>query len=262
MSSDPAALTLEDLIAIRPRHLRGPFPQGNRMPLGERPGRGRSQSLDFDGIGPFAPGDEARHIDWRATARSNEVQVRRFAAQSRLARMVVLDISDDIAFGTRIRPMAKTATLLAARLLWESLALNEPVGLVRPDAVAIAPRRGRNHVLRLLRILQDCHEDLAGTVAAPPEELMTAACGGLQRGDEIALIGEFALPLEPVIATGRARSEHWRMCAYIVADPMFGTPLPAGRYPGAQWCTRPSAGVRCRQSCRECGRVVGANPAP
>ena len=112
-------LTLEELLQVRPHHVRGPFVRGERVPVGERPGRGRAPGLDFDGISPYIHGDDVRWIDWRATARSAEVQVRRFAAQSHRARMIVLDLHAELYFATRRRLMAKTAVLVAARLAWE-----------------------------------------------------------------------------------------------------------------------------------------------
>jgi len=170
----PAAadsLTLEELAAVRPAWLRGEPPPGRRGPDGERAGRGRARSLDFDGIGPYAPGDDVRRIDWRATARSGRVQVRQFAARSRRVRMVVLDLHAGLWFGARTRLMAKTAALTAARLAWESCALNERVGILLPGAEAMGVRRGRRHVLRLLDRLR---REYAIRRNAPPGHLAPA----------------------------------------------------------------------------------------
>lgn len=128
MSSDPLVLSLDDLVAQRPRRLaRGGA--GARQGGGERPGRMRAQGLDYDGSGPWQDGDEPRHIDWRATARTGRTQVKRFLAQTYRARMVVADLRPALAFGTVAGPMARTCALTTARLIWEAAARHEPVGL-------------------------------------------------------------------------------------------------------------------------------------
>ena len=104
---DPARLTLEELIAIQPRHVRGKLPAGRRGPEGDRPGLGRSTTLDFDGLSPYVPGDDVRAIDWRATMRSGQTIMRRFAAGSHRAHVLVVDLRPDLYFGTEERLMSE-----------------------------------------------------------------------------------------------------------------------------------------------------------
>ena len=231
--TDPAILTLEELIAIRPPYVRGPFPAGRRGPLGERPGRGRAQSLDFDGIGPYMPGDDVRWIDWRATARSDRMQVKRFAAQSQRARVVVVELNAALHFGTRRRPMAKTATLVAARLVWESLTLNEAVGLVLPDMAAetLYPRRGSKHALRLLTALLACYRHSESLAVTEVTEPLRRGATLVRHGDEVCVVSEFSEPLGPLIDSARALSEHRSLHAYVIEDPMVRRDVPAGHYP-------------------------------
>lgn len=227
-------LTLEELLQVRPHHVRGPFPRGERAPVGERPGRGRAPGLDFDGISPYVHGDDVRWIDWRATARSTEVQVRRFAAQSHRARMIVLDLHAEFYFATRRQLMAKTAVLVAARLAWESLALNEPVGLVLPDGPddAMRPRRGRGQLLRLLASLHDCYRNQEGM---PPSGRLagdvTRAADQVRHGDEVCVVSDFAGPLEPLLAATRSRAAGRSFHALVVDDYLGRSEVPAGRYP-------------------------------
>ena len=97
------SLGLHELIAMRPPFLRGPHAPGQRMPGGERSGRRRAPSLEFDGISLYSPGDDVRWIDWRATARSGQPQVKRFVAESHRGRMIVADLCAELRFGTRQR---------------------------------------------------------------------------------------------------------------------------------------------------------------
>lgn len=108
----------------------------------------RAQSLDFDGISPYLTGDDPRLIDWRATARTGQPQMRRFAAQSRAAWMLVIDGHRDLGFGSHHHTIAKTAALVAGRLAWQALILGKAVGLtvLGPPTLDLRPRRGRRHL--------------------------------------------------------------------------------------------------------------------
>lgn len=234
--ADPTKLTLRELMATQPRHVRGRLLPGERYPTGMRPGRRRAQGMDLDSIGPYVPGDDIRWMDWRATARTGRAQMKRFVAESHLARMLIVDFRPHLRFGTQTQPMAKTAALLAAHMAWEAFTLQEPVGLIIvPDQILVRPRRGRGHVLFLLKHLEDCydvaltrdHDDGAGVL----EEAIDRASGLLKHGDEICVFSDFG-EIPPAL-TEKVRElnafRHFR--AIIVEDPMFHRPFPPGRYP-------------------------------
>ncbi|MFK7944513.1 MAG: DUF58 domain-containing protein [Paracoccaceae bacterium] len=225
---NPAGLTLDELLAVKPSHLRGKLGHGSRGPDGERPGRGRAYSLDFDGLSPYSPGDDVRWIDWRASLRSGQTMARRYAAASYRAQMLVLEIGPDLHFGTSVRVMAKTAALTAGLQAWRALALNEPVGLMTMGTV-IPPRRGRRHVLRLLEHITTAFEASMTQSGHAPDFETAASLVGHQ--DEICVVAEMPSSPLPMIELGRALagSRILRFC--IVEDPLVRTPLPSGRYP-------------------------------
>ena len=233
--SEEAAVGLElaELVAMQPRHFRGPRGSGRRGPGGERAGRGRAQSLDFDGISPYQIGDDVRWIDWRATARHGETQMRRFAAESHRARMVVVDLHPAVYFGSRGHLMAKTAALVAARLCWQALAWQEPVGLaVDATEGALGPRRGKRHVLRLLELLRLGYiAGRDGTAEPNPSELLQAASAWLGKADEICLVSDFGDLSEEFTRLSDRLAGHKKLRAFVVEDPLFRAALPAGRYP-------------------------------
>ena len=222
-------LGLHELIAMRPPWLRGPLAPGQRMPGGERSGRGRAPSLEFDGISPYVAGDDVRWIDWRATARSGKPQVRRFVAESHRGRMIVADLKADLRFGTQNRLMGKTVALVAAYLAWESLILHEPGGLCLQGSPAKAPRRGRRHMLTLLDALKagydapNAGQDLGAAISDG------SSC--MRLGDELIVISDFAEPLDQIVEIGRAQSEMRRLRAIVVEDQLARQPLAAGAYP-------------------------------
>ena len=235
-SPDPTRLTMRELMATQPRHVRGRLMPGERYPTGMRPGRRRAQGTDLDSIGPYVPGDDVRWMDWRATARTGRAKMKRFVAESHLARMLIVDLRPHLLFGSDARPMAKTAALLAAHLAWEAFALQEPVGLVIvPDQVMVRPRRGRGHVLYLLKHLADAYDRaLTRTQHSGPEDLLTAidlASGQLGFGDEICLFSDFGDTASALSAKVREQNAIRHFRAIIVEDPLFQRRLSAGRYP-------------------------------
>ncbi len=235
-ANEPARLTLRELMATQPHRVRGRLLPGERYPTGMRPGRRRAQGMDLDSVGPYVPGDDIRWMDWRATARTGRAQMKRFVAESHLARMLIVDLRPHLMFGTAIRPMAKTAALLAAHMAWEALTLQEPVGLVVvPDQILVRPRRGRGHILFLLKHLEDAYASaLSRTEAGDSDALVVAidtASAHLAFGDEICVFSDFGEL--PAALSAKVREldaiRHFR--AIIVEDPMFREPIPAGRYP-------------------------------
>lgn len=226
--TDPAELTLEELIAVQPKHLRGKLERGMRGPDGERPGRGRAQSLDFEGLSPYQHGDDIRAIDWRASLRSGETTVRRYTAASHRARMLALDLKPSLYFATDERLMAKTACLTAAWLAWAANLANEPVGLAI-GAEMTAPRRGRRHVLRLLDAIAAAYVDVKDR--QPPALDYRAIAGLVGREDEICVVAEPPDDPAGMVAVGRSLSTVRNLRLFLVEDPVTTRPPVAGRYP-------------------------------
>lgn len=235
--SEPTTLTLAELMATAPHHVRGRLLPGERFPTGMRPGRRRATGMDLDSISPYVPGDEVRWMDWRATARTGRAQMKRFVAESHLARVLVVDFRPHLFFGTETRPMAKTGALLAAQLAWEAHLLQEPIGLVMvPDQVRIRPRRGRSHILFLFKQLQDSyHKALAreGDVVGMGAMIaaIDLASAMLGSGDEICVFSDFGDESTDLSAKVRALNAIRRFRAIVVEDAILYGAILSGRYP-------------------------------
>ena len=221
-------LSLAELVAIQPRHLRGKLDRGRRGPEGERPGRGRAQSLDFEGLSPYELGDDIRSIDWRASLRAGDTITRKFAAASHRARVLAVELKPSIHFGTDERLMAKTACLTAAWLAWAANMANEPVGLAAPDLIS-APRRGRKQVMRLLGELVDAFERTRRQTQGQID--YDAIAGATGRDDEICLICEPPTLTADLVRTGRALSGARILRLFLVEDVLTTRSPPNGRYP-------------------------------
>lgn len=108
----------------------------------------RGSGLDFAGLRPYAEEDDARHIDWNATARLDEPQVRQFTEDRELTVWLVLDRSASMAVGGKGQVSGELAMLLA-RLFGRG---GNRVGAVLHDGAAmrvVPPGTGRGHALRI-----------------------------------------------------------------------------------------------------------------
>ena len=114
----------------------------------------KGQGMEFDEVRLYNPGDEVRRIDWNVTARSGEAYVRSYHEERESTVMLVVDASGSADFGTVGRFKRELAAELAAVLSFAATTNNDRVGLlIFTDRVElyIPPRKGRRHVLRLIR---------------------------------------------------------------------------------------------------------------
>jgi uncharacterized protein (DUF58 family) len=116
----------------------------------------KGQGMEFDEVRPYYPGDDVRKIDWNVTARMGSPYVRQYREERELTVMLVVDASASSDFGTVGRFKRELAAELTAVLSFAATTNNDKVGLlIFTDRVEllIPPRKGRRHVLRLVREL-------------------------------------------------------------------------------------------------------------
>ncbi len=116
----------------------------------------KGRGMEFDEVRPYQPGDEIRTIDWNVTARSGEPYIKRFTEERELTVMLVVDASGSGEFGSQGRFKRELSAELTAVLAFAATTNNDKVGLiVFTDQIEmyIPPRKGRRHVLRIVRDL-------------------------------------------------------------------------------------------------------------
>ncbi|MBK7918265.1 MAG: DUF58 domain-containing protein [Chloroflexi bacterium] len=116
----------------------------------------KGRGMAFDEVRPYSPGDEIRTIDWNVTARTGEAYVKQFTEERELTVMLVVDMSGSGDFGSVNRFKRELAAELTAVLAFAATTNNDKVGLlIFTDRVElyIPPRKGRRHILRLIREL-------------------------------------------------------------------------------------------------------------
>ncbi|HSH05688.1 MAG TPA: DUF58 domain-containing protein [Anaerolineae bacterium] len=116
----------------------------------------KGRGMAFDEVRPYWPGDEIRSIDWNVTARMGEPYVKRYTEERELTLMLAVDASASGAFGSVQKFKQALAAEIAAVLAFAATTNNDNVGLlIFTDEVElfIPPRKGRRHVLRVIREL-------------------------------------------------------------------------------------------------------------
>lgn len=114
----------------------------------------KGRGIEFDEVRPYQPGDEIRSIDWNVTARMNHPYVKRYVESRELTVMLVVDASASGDFGSVQRFKREVAAELAAVLAITATTNNDKVGLLMFTGeveLYIPPRKGRRHILRLVR---------------------------------------------------------------------------------------------------------------
>jgi uncharacterized protein (DUF58 family) len=114
----------------------------------------KGRGMDFDEVREYSPGDEVRTIDWNVTARAGRPFVKKFTEERELTIFLVVDISASGNFGSGATSKRGLAAELASVLAFSAIRNSDKVGLILyTDQIEryMAPKKGRRHVLRVVR---------------------------------------------------------------------------------------------------------------
>ncbi len=116
----------------------------------------KGRGMEFVEVREYTPGDDVRTIDWNVTARMGQAYVKKFVEERDLSLLLVVDVSGSQRFGSQFLVKRDLAAELAAVLAFSAVANHDRVGAVLfSDRIEgyIAPARGSDHVLRIVRDL-------------------------------------------------------------------------------------------------------------
>lgn len=126
----------------------------------------KGRGMTFSEVREYSPGDEVRTIDWNVTARFGSPFVKVFEEERELTVMLVADVSGSEDFGTTHLLKRELITEVCATLAFSAIKNNDKVGLILfSDRVEkfIPPKKGRSHILRLIRELLEFRAEHRGT---------------------------------------------------------------------------------------------------
>ncbi|MDA9069672.1 DUF58 domain-containing protein [Porticoccaceae bacterium] len=116
----------------------------------------KGRGMTFSEVRQYQFGDDVRNIDWNVTARYSEPYIKVFEEERELTMMLMVDISGSELFGTEQQFKNEVVTEIAATLAFSATQNNDKIGLILfSDKVElyIPPKKGRSHVLRIIREL-------------------------------------------------------------------------------------------------------------
>ncbi len=154
----------------------------------------KGQGINFEEVREYQPGDEVRSIDWNVTARMSHPYVKKYVEERELTVMLVVDVSRSGLFGSRVQFKRELAAEIASVLAFSAIRNSDKVGLILyTDSVEkyLPPRKGRRHVLRVIREVLFFQPKRSGTdLAAALEFLLHVA----RRRAIVVVISDFLEP--------------------------------------------------------------------
>ena len=128
----------------------------NNLFAGEYHSVFKGRGMEFAEAREYQPGDDVRHIDWNVTARVGDPFIKVFDEERELTVMLVVDASASGAFGSQQQMKGEVGVEVSALLAFSAIKNNDRVGLLiftDEIEVFVPPKKGRNHVLRVIREL-------------------------------------------------------------------------------------------------------------
>lgn len=126
----------------------------------------KGRGMSFNEVRNYSYGDDVRSIDWNVTARSETPFIKVFEEERELTVLLLIDISHSSFFGTNEQFKSDVITELSAVLSFSAIQNNDKVGVVFfSDKIEkyIPPKKGKSHILRIIRELINTEPSSSGT---------------------------------------------------------------------------------------------------
>lgn len=120
----------------------------------------KGRGMEFAEVREYQFGDDVRDIDWNVTARLHRPYVKVFEEERELTVMLLVDVSGSLDFGTASQTKRDMATEIAATLAFSAIQNNDKIGVIFfSDRIEkyIPPKKGRKHILYIIREMLDFH---------------------------------------------------------------------------------------------------------
>ncbi len=234
---DTVQLSIDQMIAMaRGEAKRLPRSRLTSHLPGDWRDRRRGRGLELESIGPYQPGDDVRHIDWRSSARIGQPQIKRFYMEIQWTLIIMIDLRPSMYFGTSSQLMAKTACLAAAQIAFALAPGHQSVGFVIIDndsETILTARRGRVARLRYLNSIVEAHNEglnSAFTAVSPLAPALLRLGDRLPANAELVLVSDLSNPGEDIVSA-ITRFGRRSVRVVVVEDTLHQNRPPRGRYP-------------------------------
>ena len=182
--------------------------------------RFKGRGTDFEELREYVPGDDVRAMDWNVTARAGKPFIRLYREERELTMVIAMDISGSADFGSGQSTLRERGAEVAACLAVSALKAGDKVGLLLftdREELWVSPKKGRRHVLRLIREALEFPPVSRRTSFATPMRRLGRA---LKRRSMVFVVSDF-LPgsagLEPLAAAlGELNARHDTACVQLI----------------------------------------------
>ena len=126
----------------------------------------KGRGMAFSEVREYQFGDDVRDIVWNVTARFHRPYVKVFEEERELTVMLLVDVSGSLDFGTTVQTKKEMATEIAATLAFSAIQNNDKIGVIFfSDKIEkyIPPKKGRKHILYIIREMLDFEPESART---------------------------------------------------------------------------------------------------
>lgn len=147
--------SLAELVALRPlARQRTPVRRARSGARALAPSPHRGQGMEYAESRDYVSGDDARHIDWRITARTGRTHTKTFQRERERLTLIVADTAAALYFGTRVRFKSTQAARAGALAAWSAAADGDRIAaLAASDGSLVPPAGGGRGALRTLHAL-------------------------------------------------------------------------------------------------------------
>ena len=191
----------------------------------------KGRGIEFSEVRGYVAGDDVRSIDWNVTARMGHPYVKLFHEERERTVVFLVDRSASTRFGSASRTIARAAAEATALLALSAAVNQDKVGLLLfSDRVEkwVPPKKGRPHVLRLVREVLDPPAERRGTRLDAGLERATRM---LRRRTLLFLISDFLVDLEEIRHPLAIASRKHEVVALALVDPRQEEIPPVGLVP-------------------------------
>jgi uncharacterized protein (DUF58 family) len=229
LHADGITPTLAELVALRASAIgRRPPKRGRHGVSGHALSPLRGRGMEYAESREYAIGDDARHIDWRLTARSGKPHTKLFQAERERLTLIVADTTPALYFGTRVRFKSVRAARAGAIAAWAAVRDGDRIAALRGSVkeAPVPPAAGPRGALRVLDALvrwyaQAPADDAGLTVALDHARRL------LRPGSRLVLLADPASVAEVPPQRWPALTMHNEVIVLLLSDPLERDPPQA-----------------------------------
>lgn len=178
----------------------------------------KGQGIEFAEVREYTPGDDVRAIDWNVTARTGVPFIKKYNETRELTLVIACDVSASQRFGSVDKLKQETAAELAALFAFSAMRNNDKVGLLLfSDKIElfVPPKKGKKHILRLIRELVAFEPQDRGTDMALALKTLVQV---LRRQGILVLISDYLSPLEQFEKPLKLAAKKFDLIPVVVTD--------------------------------------------